>query len=78
MITLDQLPHRDLVFEPDGTLRLPYPGEDITSVLGDRVVRIELPPRQLLVSPDAGGEFNSNASLLAGQPIFGAVILTAP
>lgn len=78
MIRLEQLPELDLVFEPNGTLRLLFPGEDACSVVGCGPVRVELPPRRLLTAAVSHGEFNPNASLLAGKPIFGAVILTAP
>ena len=78
MISFEQLPEQDLVFEPDGTLRLLVPGEDTGSVVGCGPIRVELPPRGLLTAAQSHGEFNPNASLLAGKPIFGAVILTAP
>ena len=78
MISFEQLPEQDLVFESDGTLRLLNPGEETCSVVGPAPTRIELPNRGLLASSRSQGKLNVNASLLTGQPIFGAVILTAP
>ncbi len=74
-MTLDRLPDMPLILEPSGTLRLFQAGEDFTTVTGVDVEHVTTPSRTFVVRSSPGGEFNTQASMLLGQAVFGAVVL---